>query len=1207
MKPTTRVSLFFVPISCSRALRMRFDKTPWKEPFFRRDHANDDKMEHTKGEENTPSVAGDPPIHGSSFSSAGYSPNMKSWIASTVDQLPHPSMKPKAVDLAFTPYPLPKYDPSLGFGPVVLKNIPDIHKAQQRFSTTPSTPSSSPPQQTTGAATFKDADVEEDLGVARQAPEVEEPPLPMPERSGWVTESPATPLPSIASRSPRASATKRPIAFADWRADGRDERETLSLRQSGIVDPDSGETATTASQAPPEAEDADAESAALTPSSAWETDAAPLAPPSYFVEGDERLRILDRLVCRRSLKDLLHQFTSRPQREARTATVLDLASTLSLRRTEEFTSLFYELTSLFATSSGNTQAGGGLGVGLQFLVAKVVKFGRPYYVTDELMKAYLVLLASATEYFTQVAPHHLFPSYFSFSTASSSPLSASVVMFSPDMVSAEGSTSASLCIQLLHFLAVLRVFQPNLWYSPNPNAPSNRADYSHPRGANRLTAYRRDGEELFDYIEQLVLLNEQTVCVHHLPSSKESSRNEGKDTVSGNAVGTTSFSFLEHFSLQGLLNMLKGFAAVSVSGVPSGDVSDTLWNEVERRIQHADGDIHSFSFSPAVTPIASSCSTTTTRTQPYASSFGASPLSMTAFLEDLYLTLTLIGWTGDQRRDRVLEWLLTKKGVVLPHRTLHGVDAGVKAKAGHTVSCRTTAKKEERTYSAASSWTSHSCVEEKEVEMLRRETGESHAEKIERECFGPNFFAAASQEVCESLKQDIVQGPLTQTLQFYYREALLKRKTEGEALQVDANRDVLPSSSALEVTSPFYAVVESSCELLMSLTSKSLAVAFARTHHYDRRCLEMVSPCEEAFRLIAERVAFEAGEREKGMPSVDALSYLSYSDDPSLPRPLSAAVEKHSTHDAIAPSPSPLPLSPSRITPLSLRSLPARSLYLTRYHGKRVHPIRTFLSDLAFVHQLHSVFILHSSCVTTSVESLRSALQRARSGKEAVVCTSSFLLALAKKIYFHHGGVLTGKGKDKVRPLEENAARRALSMIAQEMQKGRVVLVPFTEELLLHDAGVVCEEDLMLWTVAAFMARELPHVKVHTLQHAFSAARQPHHTLKGPHSPLRSLNDPLYSRAVPLLASLSSKRLRAVTHHVRLQQKVRDPPPRLHKVHPIRARFIYRRDRGLYDKYHVTARHLAPGFAQGALDSDLRGLGFYTPDHPQVEFLAGSS
>jgi len=428
---------------------MRFDKTPWKEPFFRRDHANDDKMEHTKGEENTPSVAGDPPIHGSSFSSAGYSPNMKSWIASTVDQLPHPSMKPKAVDLAFTPYPLPKYDPSLGFGPVVLKNIPDIHKAQQRFSTTPSTPSSSPPQQTTGAATFKDADVEEDLGVARQAPEVEEPPLPMPERSGWVTESPATPLPSIASRSPRTSATKRPIAFADWRADGRDERETLSLRQSGIVDPDSGETATTASQAPPEAEDADAESAALTPSSAWETDAAPLAPPSYFVEGDERLRILDRLVCRRSLKDLLHQFTSRPQREARTATVLDLASTLSLRRTEEFTSLFYELTSLFATSSGNTQAGGGLGVGLQFLVAKVVKFGRPYYVTDELMKAYLVLLASATEYFTQVAPHHLFPSYFSFSTASSSPLSASVVMFSPDMVSAEGSTSASLCIQLL--------------------------------------------------------------------------------------------------------------------------------------------------------------------------------------------------------------------------------------------------------------------------------------------------------------------------------------------------------------------------------------------------------------------------------------------------------------------------------------------------------------------------------------------------------------------------------------------------------------------------------------------------------------------------------------------------------------------------------------------------------------------------------------
>lgn len=1182
---------------------MRFDKTPEKGSLVFRYDPIRDEMEQVKGEESASSVPRESPIHNVPFSSASYSPRMKSWIASTVDQLPDPSMKPKAVHLAFTPYPLPKYDPSLGFGPVALQNIPDIHHAQQRIFAEASSPSSSPSQQRTVTTAWQQASAfhkKED--VPEQATEAEGPLFSMTEHTGGQTERPSPLLFSTASRVAGEQGKKWPLSFADGDAEEGEAMETRTPRYSG-----SEETTTTAK--PPHAQETEEEaswmlahsgSAARTPTPAWEDDATPPAPPSYFVEGDERRRILDRLVCRRSLKDLLHQFTSRPQREARTAAVLDLASTLSLRRTEELTTLFYELTSLFATSSGNTQAGDGLGVGLQFLVAKVAKFGRPYYVTDELMKAYLVLLSSATEYFTRVAPHHLFPPYFSFSTAASSPPPlASVVTFSPETISAEGSASASLCIQLLHFMAMLRVFQPNLWYSPNPNAPSNRADYSHPRGANRLTAHRRDGEELFDFLTQLVLSNAPTVCLL-LPRPQESQRKEGKDIISDREGNTRTFSFLEHFSLQGLLHLWKGFAAVSPGGIPSGDVADTLWKEMARRIPPADGRLYSFSFSPSVTPIATCCAAPTVNPPSHAASASsASSLSSAAFMEDVYLTLTLMGWTGDPRRESVLHWLLAEKGVRLPHCTPCGIHAHESGTGEDTtIAGRTT--EEERRMPSAGPRTMHAGVEEeKEMKTLRRETANVHAEEMEKACcFGPHFFAAASQEVCASLKEDIVRGPLTQTLQFYAPPAPLERKTDGEALQVE---------TLLDVTSPLYAVIESSSELLMSVKNKSFAVTFARTHQYDRRLLEMISPCEEAFGAIAERVALEASEREKRMPSAAALSYpsSSSSDDTSLAYPFSsAAVEQRSTHDAVARFSSPRSLSPSRIRSHTLRSDPTHACYLTRYQGKRVHPIRTFLSDLSFVHRLHSIFILHSSCVTTSVESVRSALQRARSGKEAVVCTTSFLLALARKIYFHHGGVLTGKGKDKVRSVEENAARRALSMIAQEMQKGRVVLVPFTEELLLHDAGVVCEEDLMLWTVAAFMAREFPHVKVHTLQHAFSAARQPHHTLKGPHSPLRSLTDPLYSRAVPLLASLSSKRLRAVTHHVRLQQRVRDAPPRLHKVKPIRARFMYRRDRGLYDKYPITARHVAPGFAQGALDSDLRGLGFYTPDHPQVEYHA---
>lgn len=1181
MNSNTRVVRFSRKFSCpTHVLRMRFDNIPNK-PI------DGEKERGTPLREGIPQGLSERATTSSTTASISSttstpSPSMSSWIARTVENLSHPSMKPKPVSPSFTPYPLPKYDSSMGFGPVFLKNIPDVYRTQQRMA------SAAEKQFGKGEERGEEGEREgvrihtsrgTDYGFSSFDPSC----LRVPPQGDVGRRRTGTPTTALAEsremdQSRDEEEEKRemeyhsrlPPSYTPLLQAASSSSFGASPRVGGIEVTNSTTPTTVSmeqgSELPgplpmeegyPAGIPTDSPSMKMT-EEGHPHSSPPFPPSSYMVEGDTHLRVLDRLVCRRSLEDLLHQFNARPQREARTATILDLASTLSLRRTEELTRLFYEVTSVFSTSSGSTQAGGGGGVGLQFLVAKVVKFGRPYYVTDELMKAYLVLLSSATEYFVEKAPHHLFCETLS----SSKDLSSSPAAY-PNV---EGFPSAALCIQLLHFMALLRVFQPNLWFSPNPNAPSNRGDYQHPRGVNRLTAYRRDGELLFDHIQQLVL---ESISSPPRDSSFPLSSYKISTVLSTEMV--PSFTFLDQFSLQGLLNLLKGFAAVSPdSNIPHGEVSNIIWNTICQRLADGGESLFECVSSPSSPP----CSTRSTI-------FPESLLF--PFMEDLYFTLTLIGWVGDSRRDLVLQWLLASRR------------KGAGEQSRHTVSRTSTTSEKEKEAGHGITSTELLVQENVETKILSSLHG--------KQCFGPDFFAAASQEVDEMLKQKIVQGPLRETLLFYEscgippnQEGKHEKKGERGSSRRDRSPSISmnkPSFFPLEVQAlPLYAVIESSREILMSLRSKTTAVSFAREHQYDRRCLELLSPCEEAFRDIGERLALEAAEREQTTPSALSLTYplpsspMKLSEDP----PHSLLSKNVLSFESIG-------------APLALGHNSSRSFYLTRYKGQRVHPIRTFLSDLAYINQLHSVFLLHSSSVTTSAESVRSALQRARSGKEAVICTSSFLFALAHKVYYHHGGALTGRGKEKTSRVEEEVARRALSMLAQEIQKGRVVLLPFTEELLLHDPGVVCEEDLMLWTTAAFMAREIPHVKVHTLQHAFSGARQPHHALKGPHSPLRSLSEPLYSRTAPLLASLSSKQIRSVTHHVRLQQRVKDPPPRLHKVNPIRARFIYRRDKGIYDKIQITARHLAPGFAQGALDSDLRGLGYYTPDHPQVEYI----
>lgn len=773
------------------------------------------------------------------------------------------NLMPKSVSADFTPFPLPKYDANLGFGPVRLSHVPDIEMAQERMA------ASSSRQPT---STMLEDDTMPSYGFL-----------------GGLdgADVPAAAVPSQESG-----------AFSQ--VEGGDQHPLGSYRVA------------------------------------------------------ESFPYIDRLECHRSVEDLLRQFRERPEREARTATVLDLASILQRCTNAELIHVLSDLGSVFRPD----------GNGLQFLAAKVVKYGRPYYAASELMKAYVHFVECATLALVEKRPARL-------------------------------AESPALFVELLHFLALIKIRQPNLWYSPNPNSPQNRADYSHPSGINRTIAYKSPGLDLLDHMTLLVV--------------------EGEESP-----------LLQRATPKELMDMLGGFAGVTPSGIPEGSVANAILHSLFRRwgttgyVMQTEEDV----------------------TQ----------------LERLYLLLNLL----DIRNDSVL------------HALLGGDADGALQNSTIPISLHA------------------------DVMAIPR---------------GPDFFASVSRDP---------------------REAVHTRAMELYRVSIQASRDQKNDTT-------LQALVESGAELLMRLSDKHAATQLVYFLGLDSVALQAIP----GFWRVAERLAGEAESR--------------------LPRTLT------NLHD-VAPA------------------LNTSSPYVTVYKGKRVHPLRTLLSDVPYVSSVDSVYLLHSSVLSVSVDSLLSVVQRTRDGKAALIITVSCCRALAAAFCYH-----TNENSREV-------ARRTLETVAHELERGRAVLVPLSEELLIHDAGTYCDEDLMLWTVAAFFARHLPLVKVHTLMSGGSTARNPHHTLKGEHSPLTTSMD-LYNKETPLLRALRSKELRAVTHHMRLQRAVRDRRSTLYNVNPARTRFVYRRDKALFDKYHVHARNLAPGFSQGALASDLRGLGFYTPDHTQVPYI----
>ncbi|RNE99801.1 hypothetical protein TraAM80_07993 [Trypanosoma rangeli] len=397
---------------------------------------------------------------------------------------------------------------------------------------------------------------------------------------------------------------------------------------------------------------------------------------------------------------------------------------------------------------------------------------------------------------------------------------------------------------------------------------------------------------------------------------------------------------------------------------------------------------------------------------------------------------------------------------------------------------------------------------------------------------GPNFFAALSRGQATALNE----------------------KT------LDMLQKAIDVASANHDTAALLALLESGSETLLSMTNKDLAQDFAMRNHFDYHILRSF----QHFALVADRLRTEQSSISARIPCSlrDVQAQL-----------VAANTTKLHSMDAH--------------TAASVTSIPH---YVSPHPTCRFsRPLMTMLSQLEYLNSIDSVFLLHSSLMSTSTDQLVSAVRRLPSGKDSLIVSLSCLRELSVK------------AATSAKPKERETCERALEIIAYEVEKGRVVLLPFSEELRLHDAGTYCDEDLILWTIAAFFAREMPLVKVHTLMHSDCTARTPYRFLKGRHNLLVSSRS-LYDKDAPLLSALYSKELRLVTRNVKLRTAVRDRKCTLYHYNPIRARFVYRRDKAMFDRYHTTARHLAPGFSRGALHHDWRGLGVYTPDHPQVPY-----
>ena len=190
--------------------------------------------------------------------------------------------------------------------------------------------------------------------------------------------------------------------------------------------------------------------------------------------------------------------------------------------------------------------------------------------------------------------------------------------------------------------------------------------------------------------------------------------------------------------------------------------------------------------------------------------------------------------------------------------------------------------------------------------------------------------------------------------------------------------------------------------------------------------------------------------------------------------------------------------------------------------------------------------------------------------------------------------------------VERKSARRALLILVNSLSRGRIVVVPFSEELSVRDDLMYYDEDIIFWSTVSRLSEIHPLLRLVTLSAKAEEVNYPYIYLKPSSHLLRGFRRENVILERKFEGEWSSRTIgtsetKSLTQRGRMLTSVRDAPSKIYKYNAKVALLHYRRDRPLFDKYHVNARNIAPGRSRGAVEHDFRGLGVYTPTFGQPD------
>lgn len=269
----------------------------------------------------------------------------------------HPSLQPKPLPVDYTPFPLPKYDTAMGFGPTRLQSIPDIAKAKKAM---------------------------------------------VDEAGQWFEQA-----------SDSISSSQRP---ADPTVDEQENVMSCLSTTSG------------------------------TPY---------VQQPGY--------PLLDRLVCMRSLEDLLHQYSSNTCATRRAAAICDIAHSLDRWSIAELKIMFATLSESFDPD----------GFGIKFVARRVHGYQLPFEVSSPLHHAFRLLMELLDEHFEGTALQQI-------------------------------HQDPTLLVSMIEFYARTKVFQTDLWHSVSHERKSNMTTGLQSKSHNKHYFNKAYFRSVFSEVEDLL-------------------------------------------------------------------------------------------------------------------------------------------------------------------------------------------------------------------------------------------------------------------------------------------------------------------------------------------------------------------------------------------------------------------------------------------------------------------------------------------------------------------------------------------------------------------------------------------------------------------------------------------------------------------------------------------------------------------------------